>query len=314
MYKYVMLDLTSLIYYFITSNYTSMLLDNMDNCFNNMTQMKIILWYNDFIIYLCTGETTMNINKIVNLAAHAGKIMLESGAEIYRVEETITRIGGSYNIYNIDAFVTLNVIIVSASDEHGQTISVIKRVRHRTLNLEKISKVNNLSRHINDKDYSLYKAEIKLSEIESSRPYSFKVTLLFSGTTTAFFSLAFGGNAKDFIVSFFIGILIRLTSYAFNFLRTNEFFINILCGSIAALIALISTKYNIGSHTDTIIISSIMLLVPGLAITNAIRDTIAGDLISGISRGMEAFLAAVAIAIGTGVVLKLWFILGGIKI
>ncbi|MFL0196498.1 threonine/serine exporter family protein [Clostridium sp. WILCCON 0269] len=256
----------------------------------------------------------MNINKIVNLAAHAGKIMLESGAEIYRVEETITRIGGSYNIYNIDAFVTLNVIIVSASDEHGQTISVIKRVRHRTLNLEKISKVNNLSRHINDKDYSLYKAEIKLSEIESSRPYSFKVTLLFSGTTTAFFSLAFGGNAKDFIVSFFIGILIRLTSYAFNFLRTNEFFINILCGSIAALIALISTKYNIGSHTDTIIISSIMLLVPGLAITNAIRDTIAGDLISGISRGMEAFLAAVAIAIGTGVVLKLWFILGGIKI
>ena len=57
-----------------------------------------------------------------------------------------------------------------------------------------------------------------------------------------------------------------------------------------------------------------MLLVPGLAITNAIRDTISGDLISGISRGLEAFLVAVAIAAGTGVILRLWIILGGFKL
>ncbi|WP_368487782.1 threonine/serine exporter family protein [Clostridium sp. BJN0013] len=256
----------------------------------------------------------MNIDKIVNLAAHAGKIMLESGAEIYRVEETITRIGNSYSIFSIDAFVTLNVIIVSASNEYGETISVIKRVRHRTLNLEKISRVNTLSRNIKDNNYSLYKVEIKLCKIECSSPYSFKATLLFSGTATAFFCLAFGGNIKDSLVSFFIGLLINLTSRSLNFLRANEFFINILCGSIAALIALISIKYNIGSNRDTIIISSIMLLVPGLSITNAIRDTIAGDLISGISRGIEAFLVAVAIAIGTGVVLKLWFVIGGMTL
>ncbi|BAH06230.1 threonine/serine exporter family protein [Clostridium kluyveri] len=253
----------------------------------------------------------MNVDKIVHVAAHAGKIMLESGAEIYRVEETITRIGNNYSIFSIDAFVTLNVIIVSASDECGQTISVIKRVRHRTLDLEKISGVNNLSRNIKKNNYSLYRVEIKLNKIESSSPYNLKMTLVFSGLATTFFCFAFGGNIKDSIVAFFIGLLINLTSRSLNFLRANEFFINTLCGSIAALIALISIKYNIGSNRDTIIISSIMLLVPGLSITNAIRDTIAGDLISGISRGIEAFLVAVAIAIGTGVVLKLWLIIGG---
>ena len=49
-----------------------------------------------------------------------------------------------------------------------------------------------------------------------------------------------------------------------------------------------------------------MLLVPGLAITNAIRDTIAGDLVSGIARAVEAFLTAIGVAVGTGVILSFW--------
>ncbi|OBR94858.1 inner membrane protein YjjP [Clostridium ragsdalei P11] len=256
----------------------------------------------------------MDINRIINLAAYAGKIMLKSGAEIYRVEETITRICKSYDICDVDAFVTLNVIIVSASDEYNQTISIVKRVKQRTLNLEKISQVNNVSRHIKDQCYTLDSIENKLSKIDSVKPYPFRANVLFSGVAVSFLCLAYGGNIVDFIISFIIGCLISLISTGLNSLQTNEFFINIICGATAALIALMCTKLHIASHTNTIIISSIMLLVPGLAITNAIRDTISGDLISGISRGLEAFLVAVAIAAGTGVILRLWIILGGFKL
>ena len=55
-----------------------------------------------------------------------------------------------------------------------------------------------------------------------------------------------------------------------------------------------------------------MLLVPGLAITNAIRDTVAGDFLSGLSRAAEAFLIAVAIAVGTGAVISIWLSVGGV--
>jgi uncharacterized membrane protein YjjP (DUF1212 family) len=260
------------------------------------------------------GDICMDINRIVNLATYAGKIMLESGAEIYRVEETITRISRNYNIQDIDAFVTLNVIIVSASDEYGQTISVIKRVKQRTLNLEKISQVNDISRHIKDKSYTLDEMENKLSRIQHSKPYSTKTLILFSGIAAAFFSPVFGGNLQDFAVSFVIGCTLSILSKTLSFLQANEFFINIICGAVTALIALISVQLKIGSHVSIIIISSIMLLVPGLSITNAIRDTIAGDLISGISRGIEAFLVAIAIAAGTGSIIKLWFALGGIHL
>ena len=256
----------------------------------------------------------MDINRIINLAAYAGKIMLKSGAEIYRVEETITRICKSYDICDVDAFVTLNVIIVSASNEYEQTISVIKRVKQRTLNLEKISQVNNISRHIKDQCYTLDTIEDKLSKIDFSKPYSARINILFSGIAVSFLSLAYGGNMVDFIISFIIGCLISLISIGLNFLQTNEFFINIICGATATLVSLMSTKFNVVSHTNTIIISSIMILVPGLSITNAIRDTISGDLLSGISRGIEAFLVAVAIAVGTGIILHLWIVLGGFKL
>ncbi len=78
---------------------------------------------------------------------------------------------------------------------------------------------------------------------------------------------------------------------------------------MAALSAMILTHLGLAEHLDIVIISSIMLLVPGLAITNAIRDTVSGDLLSGISRTVEAFLVAVAIAIGSGTIFML---LGGL--
>lgn len=48
-----------------------------------------------------------------------------------------------------------------------------------------------------------------------------------------------------------------------------------------------------------------MLVVPGIAIVNAIRDIIAGDLVSGNARLTEACMIAAGLSIGTafGVVL-----------
>ncbi|NMM65563.1 threonine/serine exporter family protein [Clostridium sp. P21] len=249
----------------------------------------------------------MDVNRIINVATYAGKIMLENGAEIYRVEETIVRICSAYGIYGVDTFVTITVIMASAEQKYQQTISVVKRIKKRTLNIEKISRVNDISRNIRNKGYTLEFVEDKLKNIDSMKPYSNKVNVVFSGMVAAFFTLVYGGNIRDFSIAFIIGCLIRIISIEFSSLETNEFFINILCGALTAVTALSMVHFGIATNSDKIIIGSIMLLVPGLAITNAIRDTIAGDLISGISRGIEAFLIAVAIAAGTGVVLKLWF-------
>jgi uncharacterized membrane protein YjjP (DUF1212 family) len=94
-------------------------------------------------------------------------------------------------------------------------------------------------------------------------------------------------------------------------MRLSGFFINIAGGSFAALVALAAVSAGAASHLDTVIIGAIMLLVPGVMIVNAIRDTIAGDLVAGVARGAEAFISAAGISIGVGVMLKLWDLAGG---
>lgn len=257
----------------------------------------------------------MQENKVLNLAAHAGKIILQNGAETYRVEETMVKICTAFNIKEADSFVTPTGIMLSITCNNGEIVSTVKRVQNRTVNLEKISRINNLSRIIQKNKLSIDDVEKELRIIEDSKSYSNCIMIFFAGIGAAFFTPLFGGGLNDSFVALITGFLIKSISIIFSKMNLNDFFINIIGGSIAALVALIFYKLGIINSVDKSIIGSIMLLVPGLAITNAVRDTIAGDLVSGVARGLEAFLTAVAIAVGTGIVFKIWItFFGGINI
>lgn len=250
---------------------------------------------------------------IVNLAAEAGKIMLENGGETYRVEQTINMICKSYNIANAESFVSPTAIITSTVDENGRSSTIIKRITSRSTDLEKVALINNLSRKMQSEPLTLHELDKELKYIRAFPKYTNKIKTFFAGVTTGTFTLLFGGNFGDFIIAFCVGILINLLSSMLSRLNVNDFFINAAGGSLAAIIGVFFSYINPIFHQDKIIIGSIMLLVPGLVITNAIRDTIAGDLISGLSRTLEAIMIAGAIAIGAAFSFKLWmFITGGV--
>ncbi|WP_373898558.1 threonine/serine exporter family protein [Haloimpatiens sp. FM7315] len=253
----------------------------------------------------------MNTNELIKVAAEAGKIILENGGETYRVEETISRICKAYGEKSIESFVTPTGIVLSISTA-TKNLSIVKRIKSRTVDLEKINRVNDLSRKVCANWIPLDQLREELRKINDTPRYKESTSLLFASLAASSFTLLFGGNIMDAIPSFFIGFLIYKVSSILNRLNVNPFFVNIIGGTISAAVAAISTFIGIGSNMDKIIIGSIMLLVPGLAITNAIRDTIAGDLVSGITRAVEAFLVAVGIAVGTGIVLKFLYKFGGI--
>ena len=253
----------------------------------------------------------MHIDDIIHIAAEAGKIILENGGETYRVEQTITMICSSYGIQRTESFVTPTGIMISITDSENQTISLIRRTHIRTVDLSKVSMINNLSRELVSNPLSMEDIRKKIDFINNLSPYSQKTTIFFSSCSAGFFTLLFGGNYKDFLVAFIIGALINCLSRFLDKLDVNSFLKYMLSGSLAASIALFATYLGLVGNMDTIIIGSIMLLVPGIAITNAIRDTIAGDLVSGISRSIEALFVAIAIAAGTSIVFKIWFLLFG---
>ena len=250
----------------------------------------------------------MDLNELARVATLAGEILLENGAETYRVEETMNYICKQYGACVVDSFATPTVLIVSFS--YGEQMAHnIKRTKIKSVNLERIDKINDLSRNIKNRNISVEDLKRQLLAIRHEPRYSEGLTWLFSGICTFGFGSFFNGTLKDVLAAFAVGLLLRVIVHQMEKARIHSFFSNFIGGASTTLISFCFMKLNLLDHIDTVIISVLMLLVPGLAITNAIRDSVSGDLLSGISRCTEAFLVAIAIAMGSGAV---FMMVGGI--
>jgi len=247
----------------------------------------------------------MDLNKLLKVSTLAGKILLESGAETYRVEETISRICTAFGAHTTDSFVIPTGIMVTVT-YYDEVATLVKRITSRGVDLNKIDEINDLSRKIQTESIDILDFNKELINISNGTRYSPLITLLCSSIAAGCFSIMFGGTFKDFFAAILIGACIKIVAIMFQKLTINEFFMNSFCGGLCAILAMIFFKLNLCSNIDKTIIGAIMLLVPGLIITNAIRDTIAGDFLSGITKASEAFLIAVSIAVGTGAILSIF--------
>jgi len=247
---------------------------------------------------------------ILLLAADAARLVLESGAETYRAEETAQAVCSALGGVEAECYATPTGIILSFFDEDGKVRSIVRRVTSRTMNLERIARVNALSRdlyagHI---DYSGASAEIE--NIERLQGYPAPILIGAAAMASCFFTLLFGGVWQDGLIGALIGALLSRFTRRLSNKGIPDFFNNMVGGFFVAFACLTAYRFKFIINMDTTIIGVIMLLVPGMAITNAIRDTIAGDLVAGVSRAAEAFIAAAAISIGAGFAFAIWQLLG----
>lgn len=251
--------------------------------------------------------------KVLILALHAGELMMKSGAEIYRVEDTITRICRACRIPTVEVFATPTGIFLSLDEgsEDSDTHTFIKRIKGASIDLEKISRINHFSREFTSTDLSIDTGLAILNEIADSKPYPLLVKVFGAALVSSFFALIFQGNIKDFFCAFLTGACSYVLSVLLEKLDTNLFIKGFICCAAATFISLGLFSAGLGTNLNSVIIGSIMIFLPGVALTNAVRDTLAGDIVSGASKGIEAIIVAVSIASGVGVAIKLWTVLGG---
>lgn len=251
-------------------------------------------------------ENKEDAHKILSIASLAGTIILENGGEVYRAEDTVTRICESReNINNVDVFATPNALFVSFNFK-GDIITNLRRSKNPTINLNKIEMINDFSRNFVNNSIGLDEARSILLEIKNQKNQS-KLNKIIPGTIASIaFSFILGGGINEAfatgISSFFMLVLLDRISRL-----KLTFFINIFIGAFAAsLFAYITVFLNISNDLDTIVIASIMTLVPGVSITNAMRDTLSGDFVSGLTRLTEAIVISLAIVMGVGLVLNFY--------
>lgn len=251
------------------------------------------------------------VDETLDLVMLAGEILLKNGAETYRVEDTVERIGLAAGMIQVEAFATPTGIVVTLEDSYGFARTKVRRIRERGISLSKVAAVNEISRRMVNGGLSADLAARELVKIQQTpNAYPPWVHLVSAGIGSGCFTYLFGGNLREFSLAVAAGLAIhwfRLQAASWGF---NRLFGSFLGGLIAAATGILGELSLQTVTADKVIIGAIMTLVPGLAITHAVRDVIYEDLLSGVSRGVEAILVSVAVAAGVSLVLGFWLGVG----
>lgn len=256
----------------------------------------------------------MEYVKLLDLAMDLGYKLAINGAETFRVEESIQRLLTAYGVTG-DAFVIPNCMHISILKEDGTPMVRMRRIGGHGSNLDAVERYSNLSRKLCTEHPDLDTAIGWLKETKKSVRVFSLPWLLFGNAVGAFgFSLLFGGSLIDALLSGVCGMVVCLMNYWMGRLASNTFFQTVAAAFPMALLAYGSAALIPGVRADMVVIGALMLLVPGLLFTNAMRDIIYGDTNSGINRIVQVLLIAVAIALGVAAAWNIADMLWGIPV
>ena len=243
----------------------------------------------------------MDYNLLLELCTNLGYRLAMCGAETFRVEESINLIMKTYGI-QAEVFAIPNNITVSIETPDGRPVTRMRRIGFHGNDLDSVERYTNLSRRICAEKPQVNTAVQWLKETDESRLHYSKLWVLAGNCLGgAGFSVFFGGSIPDMIFGGVCGLVIGLVDMLTNKLNTNQFFRTIIASFFMSLLAYVLAAGGIVANADTVIIGALMMLVPGLLFTNAMRDIIYGDTNSGVNRIVQVFLIAVGIALGTAV-------------
>lgn len=248
-----------------------------------------------------------DVNEIVMIASLCAQIILENGGETYRAEETVCRICNAFGFDGTEVVAIPTGVFISVSSCGVSEGSAIKRIRKRSFNLEAIEKVNSIARSLTEGKIKASDALKQLYAIYNEKPGNKYIPVLATGLSSGFFALVFRGNLFDFAAAALCGAIVQLASGFIKTKDTYNFTVSLLGGFLISLVTVLWVKLTNTGNIDKIIIGALMPLLPGIPMTNAIRDTMRGDLLSGVARAAEALLISVALAFGVGLVLVIYF-------
>ena len=232
----------------------------------------------------------------LNLLCDAAQLLLENGSETYRVEETAQRMAKGLNIEHVNIAALPTTVFLEADGR-----ACVRRISRRGTNSQRIAMVNEISRRIERGEMTPDMAKAELERARRMPGFSQRTMLV---------AYALG----TFAVTFVIGLLVQAVLPLFAQIPMGALFANFVGGLMTAILAQGIHAFIPYGSANAAIIGGIMPLLSGLAMTTAVRDTVYGDLISGMTRALEALLLAAAAAMGVYVGLKFAAMMGGIAL
>jgi uncharacterized membrane protein YjjP (DUF1212 family) len=238
------------------------------------------------------------MKKFLDLVMDIGEQMLISGAEVHRVEESIKRMCNSKGAKRVDVFIITSSMIVTVFDNEDKSYTQTRRIISSTTDFEKLHKLNQLSRKICEGIITYEEIKTEFNSALNCKTYNFFCESLCCAIIAGAFTIFFGGNTVEMVVSFIVGLLVSIGNFLCNKAVTNKIFSKFFGSLLVTMFAFSAVKFGFVDSADNVIIGNIMTLIPGIGLTNALRDLFIGDSIAGLLRTIEAVLLALGIAAG----------------
>lgn len=228
-----------------------------------------------------------------------GEALQNSGAEVFRVEDTLNRIAAAYGAEEVNIFVITSSIVVTLTMPDLPPQTQTRRLRKSTGNdLLELEQLNALSRRICAEKPPVEEFQQQLSTI-LAQPGEPRLHLAGSVLAAASFAVFFGGSLWDGVLAGGVAVFICWMERWLAPFCLNGVAFQFIASFLSGMAALLCCRVCPLLHAeDMVLIGVIMLLVPGIPFTNAIRDILLGDIISGSLRLVEAVLLAAMLALG----------------
>lgn len=246
-----------------------------------------------------TEQEQYEKQKALKLAVLLGAALMENGAEIYRVEESIVHVLRAYGMKRVDVYALPNIIIVTIEIDDDISFTKTRRIYHRSIDFERLIRLNDFSRKLSDNPIPPEEGMEELKIHCRGRGYSPVVIWLSYGLAAASFAVMLGGSLADGAVAIICVMLARMVSVPLEVRHANDFFTTLIATYIQISVAFVFSTYFPQLHMNAITVGTLMMLFPGVAFMTAIRDVIAKDLSAGMIEIVQAVMVAVAIAVGS---------------
>lgn len=229
----------------------------------------------------------------------AGQLIMENGGETYRVEETITRMGRAFGLRDVESFAIPSGVFISYRRSDGSLETAVKRVRRGSTNLTRVDEVNAVSRQVESEGLSCEAALEKLQAIQKRWPLvNRRILVLAVAISSGGWAVMFSGGAWDFACAVVAGGIMQAFTAMLERLKMRSLVATLLGSLIAALIPMVFHHFTGLGAVDAIVAGTLMPMLPGLAMTNAVQDSMRGDMVSAMSHAVSALLTAALIAGG----------------
>ncbi len=235
---------------------------------------------------------------LLNLAMEIGEQMLICGGEVHRAEESVTRMCKAFGAKRADVFIITSSMVATVYTPDGEIFTQTRRITLADTDFEKLHRLNALSRKICEEKLTEEQIKEELAKAISCKQYPFYLSVLCYAIIAAAFTLFFGGTLIESFISLFVGAIVRFVIAFSEKTSFNKIFSKFTSSVVATFLAFLAVKAGVIISVDKIIIGNIMTLIPGIGLTNALRDLFMGDSIAGLLRTIEAALTALAIAAG----------------